>query len=484
MLLLDAPRPALRAPRPAGPAAPATSTRPRETAVLALAPAALLLVLGAWQLSRHLALWYDEDYTLLAVQTPLPQLLTAVWHASPLVSWLTVAPSFNAPWYVLMHGWCAVFGTSALALRVPALVCSAAAVGVLALAVRRLAGPLAGLTAGLLAATGPLLAAQAVEARSYGAAELATAVTALLLVRRVQDGGRRRGLALAAGAAGLLHWFALPVMAALALWSVGARRRRGLGDALAIGLATLPALGLVVLQLRGGGDGTPITEHVGALLPVHALRDWASGVTWLTLVLVAAFAVALVRSRWRGLLAAWVAVPLALSTVLELLRPVYFGRYELFALLGLAAGAAIGAASLPGRWRRVACAGLVCASLAACVPHLQASAREHPDQVVALLEAQQVAGQPVAAGDGRAAIELEEEVTVEDSRLAADLLLRPAHVAVGGSATTAWLVRSGSGARMPASPDLAYLAAGGYHLARTIVVPGAYGDLTLQEWVR
>ena len=71
---------------------------------MSLVPVLLLLGLGFVELSRHLGLWYDEDYTRLAVDTPLPTLLSAVWHASPLVSWLTVAPSFNAPYYVVMHG--------------------------------------------------------------------------------------------------------------------------------------------------------------------------------------------------------------------------------------------------------------------------------------------------------------------------------------------------------------------------------------------
>jgi mannosyltransferase len=80
-------------------------------------------------------------------------------------SYLAFSAAFNAPFYVLMHGWCSVFGTSTLAIRLPWLVCASAAVGLHARPVRRLAGDGAGLTAGLLAASGPLFARQAIQAR-------------------------------------------------------------------------------------------------------------------------------------------------------------------------------------------------------------------------------------------------------------------------------------------------------------------------------
>ena len=90
----------------------------------------------------------------------------------------------------------------------------------------------------------------------------------------------------------------------------------------------------------------------------------------------------------------------------------------------------------------------------------------------------------MAAGDGRAALELAEEVRTQRSRLSADLLLRPAHVPVGGPAQVAWLVRSASDEDIPASPNDTYLAEGGWQLAATRVIAGAYGDLTVQRWTR
>lgn len=450
----------------------------------ALAPGLLLLLLGGVELSRHPTLWYDEDYTRLAVTTPLATLLGAVWHTSPMVSWLTVAPSFNAPYYVVMHAWCAAFGVSPLALRLPSLLCSAAAVGVLTRVVRRLGGERAGLTAGLLAASAPLLVRQAIEARSYGMAELAVALTALALVRRVQQGGTRWPLGIAAGASGLLHWFALPVVAGLALGTLVVRRRAGLGDALVLAASSLPAAALVVVQLAGSGDGAPVASQYGLALPVHAVADWSQGAWWLSTALVAAFVVALVRTRARALLVSWAVVPLLIITLVGLTRPMYFDRYMLFTLLGLAAGAALGLASLPGRWSTALSVGLVALSLFACVPRLQSQSLERQAQVVALLESQQTTGQPVAAGDGRAAVELVEEISIEHSRLAGDLVLRPEHVPTDGTATVVWVVRSGSGAALQPSPNDAYLRAGAWTLTTTTVEHGTFGDLTVQKWVR
>ena len=91
-----------------------------------------------------------------------------------------------------------------------------AGVAVLTAAVTRLAGRTSGVLAGLLAATSPLVVEYAAEGRMYGLALLATATAALGLARWLDDG--RLGLwAVGATAAGLAHWFAVPVVAGLAL---------------------------------------------------------------------------------------------------------------------------------------------------------------------------------------------------------------------------------------------------------------------------
>ena len=452
-----------------------------------LLPPALLLLLGALQLRRGQPLWYDELYTATVAPLPLRELARLVVDGAGPTAYLPeVPPSFNAPYYALVHAWLALPGVepTPLALRLPSLLCAAAATGVLADVVRRLAGPRAGLLAGLLAASGPLLVEQSVEARSYGPALLATALAALGVVRRLQDG---RGLvltAVAGAAAGLLHWFALPALAGLAVGALRAGGRRGLGAAAVLAAAALPALGLVALSLSHGGEGGPSPAPVGAALPVLAVRDWAVGELPLAALLAAAAVLGAVRSRARALPLAWLLVPLAVVTAAELVRPVYYPRYLLPALLALAVLGALGVAALPPRLRVGGAALLVAVSLAADVPRLERRPRERPDEVVALLAARQAPGEPVVAVDARAALALDQYVAREAPRLRPDVVLPPQDVPAPGTSDVVWLVRFGDDGRLDRHDDDDLLEQGGYALAESQVFTAVTGDLTVQRWTR
>jgi hypothetical protein len=128
---------------------------------------------------------------------------------------------------------------------------------------------------------------------------------ALCLVRRRQQAARWWPLALAPAAAGMLHWFTLPVLAGLAAAAVVARSRRGLADASAVALGALPAVALVVVQATGRCDGAPLANQAGISSPVRALVDSSSGAWWLSAALVVAFVVGVVRSHDRALHLGW-----------------------------------------------------------------------------------------------------------------------------------------------------------------------------------
>lgn len=444
-----------------------------------------MAALAVIQLLRDQPLWYDEEYSVLAARVPLMDLVAAVWHRTGLVSYLsTVPPSFNAPYYAVLHLWSSLAGTSATALRIPSVLCAAAAVAVVAEIGRRLAGPGAGVLAGLLCATGPLLLDEATQARGYGAALLALVLCALFLVLWL---GGRRGvgrIAAAATAAALLHWFTIPVLVGLAAAALIRRGRDGRRAAAAIVIGTIPGLLLVGWSALGGAPGAPTPAPVGLALPVLAVADWTQGFPVLS-ALVAVAAVLAVRSRHRVLLGCWVVVPLILITGLELFRPTYFPRYLLFTLVGVMLAAALGVAALRSRPGRIA-AGLLLIglSVAAVVPTWSELPMEPVDAAVVALAADQQPGEPIIAADGRVALDLDTNLA-SAPRLGADLVLPPQEFTNQTSSDVAWLVRvvvkTGS---IPVLPAQQRLLDTGWSLDRTTTLPGRGVDLVVQRWIR
>lgn len=465
--------------------APAAPAGPRGRDLLLLAPAAVLACLGTVLLLRRPSLWYDELFTAQVAPLPLARLVEAVRTGEGTASYLVdVPPSYNAPYYVVVHGWLALTGMEPgeLSLRSLSLLAAVLGVAVLALAVARLAGRAAGVVAGLLVATNPLVLEYSVEARGYGLAVLAVALTAFGLVVWF-SGGRLVLYAVGATAAGLAHWFALPVVAGLALAGLLLRGRRALPLVAASALAALPTLGLVLLAATQDTAGTTTgwIRDTGGAAPWLALQAWTAG-SWLLLTataLACAAAVVLRRSPAVVVGLCWVAVPLLLVTAAELVRPVFVPRYLLPALLGLAVLAAVGVTG----WRRplpaVATAALVAGALAAAAPLLDRGPREDARGAVRALEARHLPGQPVVAVDRRAALALEQYAGAQVAR---DLRVPPADPPPG--ADVVWLLRQASSAGVRPSDDDAQLRAAGLRPVEQRTFRGSSSLLVLQRWSR
>ncbi|WKU02208.1 glycosyltransferase family 39 protein [Micromonospora soli] len=122
----------------------------------------------------------------------------------------------TGPYYLVMHGWTALAGTSPTALRLPSALAMAAAAGLTARLGARLAGARAGLLAGLLFALLPGTSRYGQEARPYALATLLAVLATLALVGALRRPGWRRwtGYALAVAALGLIHLIALTLLAA------------------------------------------------------------------------------------------------------------------------------------------------------------------------------------------------------------------------------------------------------------------------------
>ncbi len=123
---------------------------------------AILLVVAVWLAIHwpHHSLWYDETLTTWVASGP--------WDR--LIRWCTEVDIQVPLHYVVLRGWMSLFGRSEFALHLLSAMCGLLAVaGMMALA-RRLAGPLAAVTAGLLLGLSPGFLWIAYEVRAYALA--------------------------------------------------------------------------------------------------------------------------------------------------------------------------------------------------------------------------------------------------------------------------------------------------------------------------
>ena len=157
----------------------------------------------------HAQPWRDELATWSAATRPVPDLarMTRTIDAA------------TGPYYLLMHGWTALAGTSPTALRLPSALAMAVAAALTARLGAVLVGRRAGLLAGLLFAVLPVTSRYGQEARPYALATLLAVLATLLLVGALRRPGRWRwaGYAVAVAALGLFHLLALTLLAAHAV---------------------------------------------------------------------------------------------------------------------------------------------------------------------------------------------------------------------------------------------------------------------------
>ncbi|MFB1048256.1 glycosyltransferase family 39 protein [Streptomyces chrestomyceticus] len=360
-------------PAPAPAAAPSSAPALARLAVPVL-PALLALALGLWGIRREDSLWRDEAVTWQVGQRSVAE----IWDL------LGQVDVVHGLYYVLMHGVFELFGVGPVVLRLPSVLAVAAAAAATAAAGRRLAGPWAGLAAGLVLALIPNIQHYAQEGRAYALVTAGVAVATWLLVSAADASGngaavvRRRRWPRWAGygavmlTTALLNWFSLFVLPAHAV-TVLVARRRGARPLLA------PWAVSVALVLAG------------ALPLILASRAQAGQVSWIKPVAVSTLLgvavlllVALVCARvpypGRGratVSPASVGLPLlavpqgGLLLASVLVEPVYLDRYVLYTNLGFAlllgVGVAAAVQALPVRtW--VLLAGVTATAFVALLP--------------------------------------------------------------------------------------------------------------------
>ncbi|MBX7082084.1 MAG: glycosyltransferase family 39 protein [Nannocystaceae bacterium] len=273
-----------------------------QPAVLAGVCATVALVLGSIGIADA-SLWLDETFTVFDARRSLADIFAMRGEA--------FGGAHHPPGYfLLMKATLAVCGAAEPCVRAPSVLGNAALAAVLVLLGSRWFGRLGGALAGLSWACMPYAIKYAQQARHYGLLALVAGLLLWQCARMLEHTGappRRRavGLGLLASASLWLHLFALPLLAALALWCGGwlwAARRRGearplapwlLAAAVAV-LASLPLLpGLLQVWLTQGGG--QLASRAG---PVENARE--------LLVDLASFGL---DTPWLAIVAACAAVP-------------------------------------------------------------------------------------------------------------------------------------------------------------------------------
>jgi mannosyltransferase len=472
---------------PSTPPPPPAAGPPRWSPLELLGPL-LVLALGIALLAPGHALWFDELFTAEVARRPLGDIVHAIVTGSGTASYLQgVPPSYNAPYYLVVHLWASLPGLGGdTSLRVLSLLATAGGLALITRAVARLAGRPTGVLAGVVLAASPLVLEQSVEARSYGLAVLAAGGAVLGLVRWLQEPPRGLLLfGLAGAGAGLAHWYALTAIAAFVVAALALRGRQALPVVVVGTLTALPALGFVALAVLNG-TGARNAEHLQGTdgrLAGLAVEARAGGLPWLIAVTVGLAVVGAFRARGvRVVGAAWALVPLVLLTAVELARPVYLPRYLMVGLLGFGVLAAAGAMAFPRALRLPVSAVLVALTLVAAQPLLERGPRERGDEVVERLVAVQQRGEPIVAADQRSATALDHYVRLLAPELRPDVILPPDDAPA--DADRVWLVRRLFDGEPEPTDDDGILRDAGLHLTRQENFPAGKTDLILQLWTR
>lgn len=311
--------------RPAGPAAdldphrPPRRGRPGWPVSVALG---LALALGvAFRLHSASALWLDEALSVNIARLPLAQLPQALREdGSPPL------------YYLLLHGWIALFGAGTTAVRSLSVLFGIAAIPLTWWAGRRLRDAVTGWSAALLLAASPFAVRYSSETRMYSLVLVLTLLGIVALQAALQRPTRGR-LAAVAALSGLLlltHYWALYLLAVtgatLLVMAWRGRRRAAAGRcaaALAAGwVVFLPWLPSFIFQARH--TGTPWVKPPESTAVLDTITTWSGGRTLagsvlalglLTLVVVAVLG----RTRPDGLLIGRRVAPLAgLLTLISL----------------------------------------------------------------------------------------------------------------------------------------------------------------------
>ena len=328
---------------------------PRLCVLLLLAITAGGTVLRFLYLTRK-SFWLDEGVSVTIARLDLSNLLHILWRREANMAF----------YYGLLRIWLH-FGSGDYFVRALSALISVAAIPILYLLGKRLFSPVTGLLAAALFSVHAWQVRYAQEARSYSLYVLLTALSSLFFMAAIEKPGRRRwaGYIVFTVLAIYSHFFSVLVVVAqgAAFYFLRADDRLAAGfrrSLKIIGLLFLPLA--VFIVSRGTGPLSWISRPGIGDLHRFLLDLGGNGGDALLLAYVACCALALAAGGWaRGrnleldswrylFLFSWLLVPVAITLIFSLIRPVFLPRYLLAGVAPLALLAAAGLARLRPRW--------------------------------------------------------------------------------------------------------------------------------------
>jgi mannosyltransferase len=348
----------------------------------------LALALGFIRLG-HNSLWEDEIFSVNAASGSWGHLLHVLHYGDANMSLYDV----------VLHLW-EPLGTSDAFLRVPSVVAFSATVPVVYLIGRRLISTRGGLLAGLLMALAPFGVQHAQEVRSYTLVTFLVSLSVCCFVVGVQDrnGWAWCGFSVFAALAIYAHFYAALVPIALAVALLVERSRVPWAQAVRAYLALcILAIPVLVLVLRGPrGQLFWLTRpglHAALGQPSHLAGGSFTSVVFGVVILASLpFAIRQMRGPEPSgnvvILLSWLFLPYVITFAYSfLLTPIYKDRYLIVSLPALALYAAWAVMQFSHRWRTIAAAALIAASVVGVVTWYRTPPFQDWKAAVAVVEA-------------------------------------------------------------------------------------------------
>jgi mannosyltransferase len=318
---------------------PAWTSQGAVRVAAATVPVALAILVATWNFGDG-PFWKDEVWSMTIAGRSLGGMFEVMVNRE----------ANMALYYLFLHGWTSL-GTEEGFVRLPSAMFAVATVPLTMLLARRLFGDVAAVVAGLALAVNGFLFYYSQEARAYPLVAMLTVLSALCLVRAVDQAQPSAWILYVVSASLLIyaHIFGSLLVAAqlssLVLLPKEAINRRWVGmSALGVGIVCSPLAVFVLAKDRGQLDWI---EKLSWHDPLRFSFDATGGRVQAAAfgLLGAACLVGLIwelrrhaRSRelWaRGLVLFWVVLPPLLLGLLSLYKPVWLDRYLIGVIPGL-----------------------------------------------------------------------------------------------------------------------------------------------------